>query len=249
MAFEYEFYDFRRKVYNWRKEGKVSFVDPIPYSRLLVIEKIKSLLKKGKNILIVGEKGSGKSFIIKQLSNEVIPFPTMKRILSKVSKGKSISELVENLRSGIIYIDDIDYLSIKSFRILEEISKKVQIVATSRKELRKDIFKIVRLKPINKFEAFAMAKRYLKNKNRNVWIEISNKSMGNIGNIIKLCKDPKEKVFIRKIDIFPLKYVPIVAFFLLILKYHYYINNIYQLGYLFGMVGWSFLIVYRILKL
>ena len=249
MAFECELYSIRGEVYNRREEREVSFVDPIPYSRLFVVEKIKSLLKEGKNVLIVGEKGSGKSFLIRKLSNEVIPFPTLKRILKKVSEGKTIGELVENLEGGVIFIDDIDYLSKRNFRILEEVSKKVQIVATSRRELRKDIFKIVKLKPLSNFESFSMAKRYLKNKDKNTWIKIANKSMGNIGNIIKLCKDPKEKVFVRKVDIFPLKYIPIIAFFLLILKYHSYINNVYQLGYLFGMVGWSFLIIYRILKL
>ena len=249
MAFKYEFYDIRREVYNRGEEGKLSAVTPIPYSRLLVVEKIKSLLKNGKNVLIIGERGSGKSFLIKLLSTEVIPFPNLKRILSKVSTGKSISELVENLSSGVIFIDDIDYLSKKSFRVLEEISKKVQIVATSRKELRKDIFKIVKLKPLSKFESFSMARRYLKNKDKNTWVKISNKSMGNIGNIIKLCEDPKEKIFVRKLDIFPLKYVPIIASLFLILKYHYYIHSIYQAGYLFGMIGWSFLIFYKLLKL
>ena len=248
MAFEYEFYSLRREVYNWGKEREIFTDSIIPYSRLLVIEKVKSLLKEGNNVLIVGEKGSGKSFLIKRLSKEVIPFPTLKRILSKVSEGRTISELVENLRDGIIFIDDIDYLPKKNFRVLEEVSKKVQIVATSRKELRKDIFKIVRLKPLSRFESFAFARRCLRNENKNLWIKISNRSMGNIGNIVKLCKDPNGKVFVRKFD-FKLKYLPILIGILFLMKYHYYIKNVYEFGYLFGMIGWLFLIIYRILKL
>ncbi len=250
MAFKGKLRSVWRKVHNGREERKVLYdVDPIPYSRLLLLERIRNLIESGRNVLIVGEKGSGKSFLIRRLSKEVISFPSLKRILSKISRGKTISELVDNLNSGIVFIDDIDYLNRKGFRVIEEISKKVIIVATSRKELRKDIFKIVRIERLSEFEAYSIARRYLIDDNEEIWEEIAMKSEGNIGRLIHLCNFPKDRGFIRRRELIPPKYLPIIAFLFLVLKYHYYFHSIYQVGYLFGMFGWLMLIIYRIFKL
>ncbi len=191
----------------------------------------------------MGEAGSGKSYLIRKLSNEVIEYPTWKRIVKKVGKGTTIPEMLENAK-GIVFIDNIDQLN--NFKYLKELSKKVQIVATAKKEIRKDIFKIHRIKKLNKFEAYAFARRCGKSKEEAR--KIAEMSGGNFEHLIKLINGETTRPYFRRINLLPSEAIPILAFAFLILRYHEYIHSAFELGYLFAMFGYSLLAIEKIKK-
>ena len=217
--------------------------DIIPASRLQLIEDIKLDIRNGKNVLIVGEAGSGKTYIIKKLSKNVVEYPTWKRILKKVGKGSTISEMLENAK-GIVFIDNIDELN--NLKYLKELSKKVQIVATAKKEIRKDIFKIHKIKKLSNFEAYAFARRHGKSKEEAR--KIAEMCGGNFEHLVKLINGETQRPYFRKVNLLPNEAIPIVAFALIVLKYHSYIHSAFKLGYLFATFGYSLLIIEKIRK-
>ena len=229
--------------YGVKRRNESCCGDIIPASRLQLIEDIKLDIRNGKNVLIIGEAGSGKTYIIKKLSKNVVEYPTWKRILKKVGKGSTISEMLENAK-GMVFIDNIDELN--NLKYLKELSKKVQIVATAKKEIKKDIFKIHKIKKLSNFEAYAFARR--RGKSKKEAKKIAEMCGGNFEHLVKLINSETQRPYFRKVNLLPNEAIPIVAFALIVLKYHSYIHSAFELGYLFATFGYSLLIIEKIRK-
>ena len=80
LSNSYAVCDFRENRNGVKNRTKVNISNIIPASRLQLIEDIKHDIKSGKSILIVGEHGSGKSFVLRKISKNAVRYPTMKRI-------------------------------------------------------------------------------------------------------------------------------------------------------------------------
>ena len=241
LSNSYAVCDFRENCNRIKERVKDNISNIIPASRLQLIEDIKRDIKSGKSILIVGEHGSGKSFVINKLSKNVVRYPTMKRILKQVSKGNTINDMLENAK-GQVFVDDIDRIKLN---YIFDLSKRVQIIATSTKEINFG-FKIYKLKPISKFESYAMARRA--GYDKKTAKKIARMSEGNIGHLIKLINCETNRPYFRKINLLPPELLPVIGMGLLVLKYNSYIHSAFELGYLFAMSGYSILIFDRIIK-
>ncbi len=200
------------------------------------LEKIEEILKMKRSLLILGQKGIGKTTILRYIAENfngcyVEHFSVKQALISLLNHFKlptkrsprymTTKELFDLLDSFlkrdevILLIDDIDTISKSSGKILGLLEDYgVVIVGASEKKVWKFRFReTLELKYLSREESKELAKKFLKKKSSDLVLDlVATKSMGVPGKIKEICKD--YKIAFENFDVNPFDKKSIFDFFI-----------------------------------
>jgi|GEM_PF-6894177 len=172
-----------------------------------ILEKIRKNIKRRRSILIVGRKGAGKTWLLKQLEGIYIEFPLMHYILEQIvfnlhlktktsPKYMSIPSLYKICRKKLnkltILIDDLHTARRPLMNILEKmILDGAVIIGASEKSVFQSLFyEVINLESMTREEILEMLNSF-KIKDKNTLDIIFSKSLGFPGKAVELAKQYK----------------------------------------------------------
>lgn len=169
----------------------------------------------------------------------------------------------------VLLIDNIN-LRKEGLIILSKL-KEYGLVIVASGYKKADIFdETIRLKPLSKGESISLAEKILKQKFQKIperlLMDIAEISRGIPGNIVKICRDiirayelgevslNRESIvsFLsrfkkKKLFSFPFYILISLAYACLVIRYIFYAKHLFNLGYIFAVIGYIILASYKIL--
>jgi hypothetical protein len=145
---------------------------------------IKSGIKRERNLLVLGDLGLGKSWLLKQSQGLYFEPCTSAQLLKKICKNlrlkpkKNIDANLKKLRSRkiVLLLDDFNHFTLQTRRIIARLNATV--IATSEKRVRYAFHEVLKLKPLRFKESKALVRKILRTKNKLVINLIANVSGG-----------------------------------------------------------------------
>ena len=200
------------------------------------IETIEETIRKQRSLLILGQKGMGKTTLLKHIRKTekacYVESTSVKQILIAILKHYRIQaerspkylttrELLYLIKpfvkenKTVLLVDDAESLSKSTANLLEKLEDMgVIIVGASQKKVWKFRFReTLELKYLSREESKELAERFLKKKSSALVLDlVATKSMGVPGKIKEICKD--YKIAFENFDVNPFSKKSIFDFFI-----------------------------------
>ncbi len=122
--------------------------------------------RKPVKIAIIGAKGIGKTTLIKKFREMAEKDRLITAIYYTGYTGKKNQVTADNENAGMLFIEDVDKNPdvLENLEKLEKTNKTIVVSSTSEKWINKDIFQIMKLRPLNDFEIKEFVEEKLKDK-------------------------------------------------------------------------------------
>jgi hypothetical protein len=231
-------------------------------NRINEFELIKKSIANRKSIILLGQKGIGKTYLLKSIELNFkacyIEHLTVKNILEKIAANlkvnsrislrylniEELSELVMPIlkkRNKVILLDNCESISKPVARLLEKISEYSAIIAAAERKPWSFRFREeLNLIPLDRNSSKELATKLINLKDNFILDLIATKSLGNPGKICEICRD--FSLAIDNYDLDLLNKNSIIKFFLGIKPTFPNRINIFPIWLLF-VTGFGLLIV------